>query len=327
MSTEAYHLLNKAIQQYERENYETAIALVDEAILISPELPELHYWRGKLAVLDLNQESLEVAIVELSEAIRNKPDYAEAYFERGKVYIQKGEYEEAKKDLEETIRLNPKIKEAYSLLAQIYLKEGNDEKAMEYLNKITDKKGDERYYFSLGKILYNAGKYKEAIDYFDKTIQENKYFVDAYVLKAHSLANIGRYAEAIENLRKAAILVPEEKQYFLDIAKYHFELAKQKAKEGNIIESADNFIEGLKIDYDLVIEPEYVEILEKAAIESIKNKNYKKAVEYIDYLERLAKNEQFSPMLEEIEKTKKEVLNALPLKEKLIKFINDLYTK
>ena len=327
ISSEAYHLLNKAIYHYENENFEMAITLLDEAILLNPEIPEVHYWRGKVATHDLNQESLEVAIVELSEAIRLKPDYADAYFERGRVYIQKGEFEEAKKDLEKVIQLNPKLKEAYSLLAQIELIFGNDEKAMKYLDKVSHQEGDDRYYYSLGKIFYNAGKYQLAIDQFNKTIEKNKYFVDAYVYKAHSLAKLGDYQEAIENLRKAIILVPEEISYFIDIAKYYFEIGKQKAKEGNNIEAAENFIKGLQIDYNLKIEKEYIPVIFKAVKELLEKKDYKRALELTDQLELLVKEVDYLEFKEDFNKLKKEVMRSLPLKNKVMKFIVDIYTK
>jgi tetratricopeptide (TPR) repeat protein len=327
VASEAYHLLSKAIYHYENENFEMAITLLDEAILLNPEIPEVHYWRGKVATHDLNQESLEVAIVELSEAIRLKPDYADAYFERGKVYIQKGEFEEAKKDLEKAIQLNPKLKEAYSLLAQIELMFGNDEKAMKYLEKVSHQEGDDRYYYSLGKIFYNAGKYQLAIEQFNKTIEKNKYFVDAYVYKAHALAKLGNYQEAIENLKKAIILVPEEISYFIDMAKYYFEIGKQKAKEGNNIEAAENFIKGLQIDYNLKIEKQYIPIIMKAIKELLKNKNYKEALELIDQLELIVKELEYLEFKEEFNKLKKEVMRSLPLKDKIIKFVMDIYTK
>lgn len=326
-STQAYHLLNKAIYHYENENYEMAITLLDEAILLNPEISEVHYWRGKVATHDLNQESLEVAIVELSEAIRLKPDYADAYFERGRVYIQKREFEEAKKDLEKAIQINPKLKEAYSLLAQIELIFGNDEKAMKYLEKVSHQEGDDRYYYSLGKIFYNAGKYQYAIEQFNKTIEKNKYFVDAYVYKAHSLAKLGNYQEAIENLKKAIILVPEEISYFVDIAKYYFEMAKQKVKEGNNIEAAENFVKGLQIDYNLKIEKQYVPVIMKAVRELLEKKNYEEALELIDRLELIVKEPDYMDLKEEFEKLKKDVMKSLPLKEKVVKFIMDIYTK
>ncbi len=325
--SEAYHLLNKAIYHYENDNFESAITLLDEALLIDPDIPEVHYWRGKVATHDLNQESLEVAIVEFSEAIRLKPDYAESYFERGKVYLQKGEFEEAKKDLLKVIEINPKIKEAYSLLAQIELMHGNDDEAMKYLEKVSHQEGDDRYYYSLGKILYNAGKYQKAIEQFNKTIEKNKYFVDAYVYKAHSLAKIGNYEEAIENLRKAVILVPEEIDYFLDIAKYYFEIGKQKAKEGKNIEAAENFVKGLQIDYNLKIEKEYIPVLMKAIEELVEKKNYKEALDLLDQLELIVKEPEYYEFKENFDKLKKQVLKSLPLKDKVIKFITDIYTK
>lgn len=326
-ATEAYHLLNKAIYHYENENYEMAITLLDEAILLNPELPDLYYWRGKVATHDLNQESLDVAITLFSEALRIKPDYAQAHFERGKVYVQKGEFKEAKEDLEEAIKLNPDIKEAYSLLAQIELIEGNDQKAMEYLNKVSAKEGDDRYYYSLGKILYNAGKYQQAIEQFNKVIEKSKYFVDAYVYKAHSLANLGLYEEAIENLKKAVILVPEEITHFLDIAKYYFELGKLKAKEGDSIKASEYFVKGLQIDYNLKLEPEYIKVIEDATKKLFDKGDYKRGLELLDQLELLVKEPEYFDMKEEVEKIKKEVMKKLPLKEKITKFIMDIYTK
>lgn len=329
MSTavDAYHLLNKAIYHYQNENYEMAITLLDEAILLNPEIPELHYWRGKVATLDLNQESLDVAITLFSEAIRIKPDFAQSYFERGKVYLQKGEFEEAKRDLQTAIKLDPNIKEAYSLLAQVELIEGNDQKAMEYLNKVSSKEGDDRYYYSLGKILYNAGKYQQAIEQFNKTIEKNKYFVDAYVYKAHSLAKIGLYEEAIDNLKKAVMLVPEEISYFLDIAKYYFELGKKKVKEGDSIKASQYFVKGLQIDYNLKLEPEYVKVIEDAVDKLFQRGDYKRGLELLDQLELLIKEPEYGELKKEVEKIKKEVMKKLPLKQKITKFIMDIYTK
>lgn len=326
-SVDAYHLLNKAIYHYQNENYEMAITLLDEAILLNPELAELHYWRGKVATHDLNQESLDVAITLFSEAIRIKPDYADAYFERGKVYVQKGEFKEGKIDLLEAVKLNPNLKEAYSLLAQIELIEGNDEKAMEYLNKITHKEGDDRYYYSLGKILYNAGKYQQAIEQFNKTIEKNKYFVDAYVYKAHSLAKLGLYEDAIDNLKKAVILVPEEIAYFLDMAKYYFELGKEKAKQGEDVKASEYFVKGLQIDYNLKLEPQYIKVIENAIKKLFEDKDYKRGLELLDQLELLIKEPEYSESKSQFEEVKKEVLKKLPLKQKITKFIMDIYTK
>lgn len=326
-AVDAYHLLNKAIYHYQNENYEMAITLLDEAILLNPEIPELHYWRGKVATLDLNQESLDVAITLFSEAIRIKPDYAESFFERGKVYLQKGEFEEAKSDLQTTVKLNPDIKEAYSLLAQIELMEGNDDKAMEYLSKVSGKEGDDRYYYSLGKIFYNADKYQQAIEQFNRTIEKNKYFVEAYVYKAHSLAKLGFYEDAIDNLKKAVILVPEEISYFLDIARYYFQLGKKKAKEGDNIKAAEYFVKGLQIDYNLKLEPEYVKVMEDAIINLFDKGDYKRGLELLDQLELLVKEPEYTDLKKEVENIKREVMKKLPLKQKITKFIMDIYTK
>lgn len=334
---EVYKLLNKAINEYKRENYEIAIVYLDDALQLDPHNAEVHFWRGKVAITDLNDEVIENAIADFSEAINLKPDYWEAYFERGKVYLYFDRLDEAEKDFLKVIELNPKFKDVYSYLAQIEIQRGNDKKAMEYLNKVGGE-GDYKYYFNLGKIFFNAKSYKTAIENFTKALEDNKYLVDAYYYRAKAYEAIGEYKKAITDFKNATILMPEEKKFFTEMARVFFKMAEDElSKEnGDILKAADYFIEGLTIDYNLKIDPKYEDVFQKAAKICIENKEYNRALEYLEFEDRVLENTFVEGKIDfETYQRKKNVINALtkeaekklPLKERIKKKLYDLYLR
>ncbi len=332
---EVYDLIEKAKKDFEGENYEMAIVFLDDALLLDPNVPEIYFWRGKLATVDLNDEVVETAIAEFTQAINLRPDYWEAYFERGKVHLYFNRLDEAEADFKKVIQLEPSFEEAYSYLAQIELIRGNDEKALEYLDKVSTEK-NYKYYYNLGKILFNAKSYKAAIDALSKALEENKYLVDAYYTRAKSYEELEMYREALEDLKAAVTLMPEEKKFFNTMAEVYFKKAKQLADKGEILRAADHFIEGLKINYNLDIGKEYEKIFEQAAELSMKKGEYKKAIDYLEFAERVIENEFTEGKLDyeeyfrkktDIERLTKEAVKGLPLKERIKKKLNDIYAK
>ncbi|RUM60560.1 MAG: hypothetical protein DSY66_04210 [Persephonella sp.] len=333
---EVYKLLNKAIEDYNRENYEMAIVYLDDALQLDPHNPDVYYWRGKIATTDLNDEVIENAIADFSEAINLKPDYWEAYFERGKVYLYFNRLDDAEKDFLKVVELNPKFKDIYSYLAQIEIQRGNDEKAMEYLNKMKGG-GDYKYYFNLGMIFFNAKSYQNAIKNFSKALELNKYLVDAYYYRAKSYEAIGEYKKALTDFKNATILMPEEKKFFTEMARVFFKMAEDELeKSGDILKAADLFIEGLTIDYNLKINPKYENVFRKAAKICIDNKDYKRALEYLEFEDRVLENtfvegkfdfESYQRRKEEINALMKEAEKRLPLKERIKRKLYDIYLR
>jgi len=160
---------------------------------------------------------------------------------------------------------------------------------MEYLKKVGTG-GDYKYYFNLGKIFFNAKSYETAIENFTKALEDNPYLVDAYYLRALAYENIGKYKEAIEDLKKATMLMPEEKKFFTTMAKVYFKMAEEEVKKGNYKKAADYFIDGLTIDYNLKIDPEFEDVFERAAKECMEENNYLKAIQYLEFEDRVLTN-------------------------------------
>lgn len=332
---QVYELIEKAKKDFEGENYEMAIVFLDDALTLDPDVPEIYFWRGKLAAVDLNDETVETAIAEFTQAINLRPDYWEAYFERGKVHLYFGRLDEAEEDFKKTLEINPNYEEAYSYLAQIELMRGNDEKALQYLDKVSQEK-DYKYYYNLGKILYNAGNYQAAVDAMSKALEENKYLVDGYYTRAKAYEALEKYKEALEDLKAAVTLMPEEKKFFNTMAEVYFKKAKQLADRGEKRKAADYFIEGLKINYNLDIGKEYEKVFEEAAVEAMKEKDYKGAIAYLEFAERVIENqfterklsyEEYYRKKADIQNLTKEAVKGLPLKERILKKLNDIYAK
>ena len=89
------------------------------------------------------------------------------------------------------------------ILNHVNIERENNEKIY-YINKIIEKYEDEPigYYFR-GNLYVKFEKYEEAIKDFDKTIQIDNNYKEAYRGKGVCLSRQGYYYEAIQNYKKA----------------------------------------------------------------------------------------------------------------------------
>jgi tetratricopeptide (TPR) repeat protein len=63
--------------------------------------------------------------------------------------------------------------------------------------------------FNEGWRLYKQGRYEEAIQCFNKTLEINPQYTDAWINKGASLSNLGRYEEALQCFNKALEINPQ----------------------------------------------------------------------------------------------------------------------
>ncbi len=316
--SDAYHILNQAVHNFKKEEYDKARTLIDEALTIDPDIPELHYWRGIIEGMDLNIEKLKIATAEFTEAIDMNPNFTDAYIERGKIYLKKKKYEEAKKDFEKALELEPDKKEIYKYLAEVYLAEGDKNKALEYMKK-SGKEESPEYLINLAKIFLNTENYEEALNMVGKAEQKQGENIDTIELKAQIFEGKKLYPEAIKYYKVAAELKPTQEEYFRKITNLYYELAKKEYEKGDYINSAIHIINGLEIHNEILPDFDYIQIFKKAVRQLYEKKDWKKVVACLDYME-LHFNDELGQFAKEIEK-------KLPLKHKIIKKLNDIYAK
>jgi tetratricopeptide (TPR) repeat protein len=107
----------RGVAYYQSEEYDPAIADIDQAIRIYPKLVKAYYNRG---LVDRAKGDLDKALADFSDAIRLDPKYVMSFNNRGLVYDAKGDYDHAIADFNEAIRLDPKYVFAFNNRGLVY---------------------------------------------------------------------------------------------------------------------------------------------------------------------------------------------------------------
>jgi len=99
--------------------------------------------------------------------------------------------------------------------------------------------------FEKGLALFNRGLYREAITHFEKAIEIDPEFVQPYLYLGRSYLNLKQWGQAVQPLRTAFRLSPEEskKEIINLLIDALFGAAVQEIKQGNLQESISLFKE------------------------------------------------------------------------------------
>jgi tetratricopeptide (TPR) repeat protein len=118
--------------EYEKENYQTAITHLEEALQHMPGYPEA------LVLLGSSYKKAgdpQKALQYYTEALKNDPAQPEAYFNMGNIYAEAGKYGEAEKLYLQAIAVDPFAARAYNNLGNIYFSRDELQIARGYYNK------------------------------------------------------------------------------------------------------------------------------------------------------------------------------------------------
>jgi len=122
---EAFEFKKSGNQNFNKNNFDQAIADFTKAISLNPNDAEVYYSRGAayygIAITRDDASSVERAIGDYDQALKLNPDYAAVYTARGSAYSGKGEFDKALEDLNHAIQLDPKDCDAYLCRGNIYL--------------------------------------------------------------------------------------------------------------------------------------------------------------------------------------------------------------
>jgi len=126
----------------------------------------------------------------------------------------------------------------------------------EFLRAVVLDKNSPFGYTGMAFLELSRSNYKKALKYADKAIKKDPEFVDAYLAKGYILATRkhgDKWVEkAIEPLKKALALDPENERVFYYLAEYYYEIqeyeqamryfSKAREKNGDFAEQSDNRI-------------------------------------------------------------------------------------
>ncbi len=157
---------------------------------------------AKIYFLENNKEK---QIANLLKAYKINPNNLAVLMELGNFYLDKQDYENAKKYFETLINVNDSYYEAYFGYIYALIETGNLQKAISLTRKaatINTKSSDNEYLLS--KICYKEANFKEALEYINEALKKgenpNYYFEKAkieYYLKNYekSLANLDKISK------------------------------------------------------------------------------------------------------------------------------------
>jgi predicted O-linked N-acetylglucosamine transferase (SPINDLY family) len=225
-------------------NFEDAIALFQKAISLNPQDSDIHMTLGLLLQTQQKYEDAEisylraieinpnlasalnnlggvyrklakdaVAIEYYKRAIQVEPDFAEAHFNLGATLQKRAQYELAEQCLLKAIALKPDFAEPhynYGTLMQLYGKLDLAEK--KFRRAIELKPDFVLAYSNLGVVLNMRRGFAEAEDLYAKAISFQPDSTDILINWSNTLKDTGRVETAIDKLRQAILLEPDNLQ-------------------------------------------------------------------------------------------------------------------
>ncbi|MDB9512327.1 tetratricopeptide repeat protein [Kamptonema animale CS-326] len=187
LNQDAKTWLDRGNEQYERGDFEGAIASYNKAIEIKPDKHVTWNNRG-VALFNLGRN--EEAIASLDKAIEFKPDDYDAWYNRGNMLGHLGRFEDAIASLDKAIEFKPDKHQAWN---------------------------------SRGNALRHLGRFEDAIASCDKAIEIKPDYHEAWKNRAEALYNLGRYEEALASCDKAIEIKPDyhEAWHYRGLARYN----------------------------------------------------------------------------------------------------------
>lgn len=161
LRTGAIDALHRGIDLLQQGQVEHAIALLEEAVRINPDLPEAH---GQLGTALLKRGQLEHAEESLRRALNLDPNFVDALYNLGLIAHRRNDYSEAARHFALAVSIRPQHFDAHLGLGADLSRLGRADEAIEHLRAAARLRPDDpRPYKRLGSALAALGRYEEAI--------------------------------------------------------------------------------------------------------------------------------------------------------------------
>jgi tetratricopeptide (TPR) repeat protein len=195
------------------ENAERAAWWLARAREKFPNLPELPFYEGQLlAHLKRWREALNAMDISADLAARYQPSFLtpEFYFQHGVVAERSGEHDAAARHFLACLDLDEGHAQALNYLGYMWAERGvNLTEAEEFIRRAVDLEPDSAAYLdSLGWVLYQQGRYHEALAPLERAAQLAAGQPDATIEEhlGDVLEKLGRRSEAVKAWERAAAL-------------------------------------------------------------------------------------------------------------------------
>jgi len=181
-----------------RESFLRALALDPEFALAQAMLGWTYAFDAMNGWAELRTEALQHALDHATKAIALDEAMPVAYFVRGLVYRELGNRVRALVEAEKAIEWDPNYAGAHVLLATLLYFDGKAAEGLELMKKAIALNPNHpfNYSFHLGQAFYVLGRYREAVEAFNKVLKSNPAAERAHVWLAAAYAQTGQLEDA-----------------------------------------------------------------------------------------------------------------------------------
>jgi Flp pilus assembly protein TadD len=165
----------------------------------------------------IDEGNYDLAVEKMTAVQKEVKECAPCEDRLGTIHKKKGELDLAEASFKKAIELDPTLADPYSALAEIY----NEQKKFDDAAKMSQKAnellgatatgGNAQTLYNQGVILWNQGKAAEAQPLFEKAIQLDPKYPDAYFQLGMVLLNQGKLKDAVKPFEKYLELDPKGK--------------------------------------------------------------------------------------------------------------------
>jgi tetratricopeptide (TPR) repeat protein/V8-like Glu-specific endopeptidase len=196
----------------ELQNDTTSVVDLDRAIALDPNYAEAYNNR---AIFYQKNGNIKAALQDFDRAIVLNPKYVEAYSNRGAIkYEQLSDIKGALADFDRAIAIDPQQTIAYCNRGLVREDLGNSDAAMSDFKKAAAGKNTNAIdvVFSKAAIALKQGKMDAALQGFQRAIELNQEYADAYLYQGLTKKHLGDRSNAIISLRTAVDLYKTQGQ-------------------------------------------------------------------------------------------------------------------
>ncbi len=172
------------------------------------------------------QEQLDEAERATQKAVELDPELAEAHASRGLILSLRGQYDEAEEAFNTAILLDPKLFEAYYFYARSCFASGKPEQAAVLFEKASELRPEDYLsrllippvYRSLGRDEEAEAANRRGLKVLERHLQLNPDDVQALVIGAASLVDVGERERGLEWANNALAMDPDDARLLYNLA-------------------------------------------------------------------------------------------------------------
>ena len=188
----------------------------------------------------LGDYKLADSYADLAIELNDKSAYS--YYRKGNIMLSVERYDAAAEAFKKSVELEPDDVDYYHSLSYSYSKLGEIELSLEYANRALLLDKDDPYsYFRKAWALQECEKYKEAIETYQKCIDCDASFVDAY-------ANISYCYSKLSEFKKSILFANKALMVNKDYAYSHYRKAWALHNLGKFDEAINDYYEAIELD-------------------------------------------------------------------------------